>query len=400
MQPLTLSEYQTLQGVELSDDGVQALGELRATIVVSPSLDLPGTYDLTATSWVGVISTEALTLEIRPKVPIKNLLFMISYSLDRNSWPHSIADLQQDDTLVEAMALAFAVQVRRAIQRGLHHDYRSEEDALAVVRGRLRFDEQLRRHYARFPPIEVRYDEFTADIVENRLIKAAFTRLGRMRLRSARTRRILATLNQAFDAITLTEFDGHNLPDVVFTRLNEHYRPAIELAKLILRSTAYDLRHGGLRASALLIDMNQVFEDFVVTALREALHLSLRAFPQQSRGHSLRLDEAGTIHLYPDISWWDGRQCRFVGDAKYKRIDLNGAKNSDVYQLLAYCIAADLPGGMLIYAAGEAEPIIHEIVHLGKQIEVRTLDLSVAPDEILGQVHRIAERVRAINELR
>ncbi len=397
MQSLTLSEYQTRRGVELSVDEVAALQGIRSAIGLAPALDLQGTFDLTASSWVGVINLETLTLEIRPKVPLDRLLFMISYSLDRPSWRETVAELQRDDTLVEAMALAFATQVRRATHRGLLQDYRSEEDALAVVRGRLRFDEQLRRHYARYPPVEVRFDEFTVDIIENRLIKAALARLARLRLRSARTRRVLAILNQAFDAVTLTRFDPRNLPDVIFTRLNDRYRPAIELAKLILRSTSYDLWHGGVRASAFLMDMNQVFEDFVVTALRETLRLSARSFPQESRGHSLRLDQAGVIHLYPDISWWDGPQCRFVGDVKYKRIDIDGAKNSDLYQILSYCVAANLPNGMLIYAHGEAEQVTHAIVHLGKRIEVRTLDLSGAPDQILGQIGHIADRVRAIS---
>ena len=391
---LTLTEYQKLPGVDLTFAEVQAIRELRSAVSVVPSLDVPGTFNLTATSWVGVVNIETLAIEIRPKVPLSQLLFMISYSLGQRGWHESPADLQPDDALVEAVTLAFAAQVRRAVSRGLLQGYRSEEDAMSVVRGSIRFDEQLRRHYARVPPIEVRYDEFTVDILENRLIKAAMARLGRLRLRTARTRRTLGILALAFDAVRLTYFDGRNLPVVGFTRLNDHYRPAVELAKLILRGTAYDLHHGGVRASALLIDMNQVFEDFVVTSLRETLRLSQQAFPQGSRGNPLRLDQAGAIHLYPDVSWWRGRRCQFVGDVKYKRIDSAGARNNDLYQVLAYTIAADLPTGMLIYAAGEADEIVHRIVHLGKRIEVCTLDLVGTPEHMLGQIEAIARRVR------
>ena len=47
----------------------------------------------------------------------------------------------------------------------------------------------------------------------------------------------------------------------------------------------------------------------------------------------------------------------FVGDAKYKRIAGQQfcAPNADLYQLLAYATALDLPGGLLIYAQGEAD---------------------------------------------
>ena len=54
------------------------------------------------------------------------------------------------------------------------------------MRGRIMFDEQIRRRFGIPVPVEVRYDEFTDDILANRLVKAAVFRLGRQQLRSAR----------------------------------------------------------------------------------------------------------------------------------------------------------------------------------------------------------------------
>ncbi len=65
---------------------------------------------------------------------------------------------------------------------------------------KVRFDEQLRKRYGRFPPVEVRYDEFAEDIEENRLLKAAITRLGQMSIRLAETRQAL----RAFDGLLAT----------------------------------------------------------------------------------------------------------------------------------------------------------------------------------------------------
>ena len=90
------------------------------------------------------------------------------------------------------------------------------------------------------------------------------------------------------------------------------------------------------------------------------------------------LDEAGRVSLKPDLSWWDGPICTFVGDAKYKRIENERVPNADLYQLLAYATALDLPGGLLVYAQGEAEPVAHRIRHAGKQLEIVALDLSGA----------------------
>lgn len=64
------------------------------------------------------------------------------------------------------------------------------------------------------------------------------------------------------------------------------------------------------------------------------------------------LDTGRSVRLEPDLSWWDAGRCVFAGDCKYKRT--NGTiPNADIYQMLAYLTALQLPEGLLIYAAGE-----------------------------------------------
>jgi 5-methylcytosine-specific restriction enzyme subunit McrC len=280
------------------------------------------------------------------------------------------------------------------LRRGVLQGYRVEEDALPTVRGRLRFEDQLRRRHGVFPPAEVRYDEFTEDIEENGLLKAAIARLGRLRLRAERTWHALRAFDDALANVRLVEYDARRLPDIAWTRLNERYQPAVALARLILRAVSWDLSHGPHAATAVLVDMNQVCEDFVILALREELRLSECAFPQGALGRGLRLDLAGKVTLQPDISWWDGARCVFVGDVKYKRVNVAGIKHADLYQLLAYTIAADLSGGLLIYAAGEGDPAVHSVRHARKELQVVTLDLAGDPDAILSQIASVAERVR------
>jgi len=144
--------------------------------------------------------------------------------------------------------------------------------------------------------------------------------------------------------------------------------------------------------------MDTVFEDFIAVALREALGLSERVFPQGAHGRKLRLDKAEAVRLRPDLSWWDEGGCVFVGDVKYKRVVANGIEHPDLYQLLAYTVAARLPGGLLIYAAGEADGRIHEVPYADKKLEVVPLSLSGTPEEILEAIEGLAGRVRRLRE--
>ena len=243
------------------------------------------------------------------------------------------------------------------------------------------------------PPVEVRFDDFTEDIEVNRLIKAALNRLGRLPIRSDRQRQSLRAFDSVLSNVELVRYHPRDLPTINYTRLTEHYRPAVELAKLILRSTSFELGRGEARASTFIVDMNEVFEDFVVVALRDALHLSERSFPQGMHNRRLNLDEARAIGLEPDLSWWDGDECTFVGDVKYKRVSAKGVKHPDLYQVLSYAVATDLPAGLLVYAKGEDESVSHRVVHLGKRLEIVTLSLDGDIEDLMEQIDRLAGKV-------
>ena len=80
-----------------------------------------------------------------------------------------------------------------------------------------------------------------------------------------------------------------------------------------------------------------------------------------------------------------------------KKVEVQHVPNADLYQLLAYVTALDLPGGLLVYAQGEAEPVVHEVRCSGKRLEVAALDLSGTLDEVLRRVG-VAVKVRGLRD--
>ena len=358
------------------------------------------TYILRPSSRIGVLALGDLAIVVRPKIPIDRVMFMISYVLDIGDWRQDDAPLAEDADLLEAIIPAFTHHTRQAIRRGLLQGYRSEEDALHTVRGRIRFGDQIRRRFDIPLPIEISFDDFTEDIEENRLLKTALHLLGRLPIRSPGARRSVRTLRPAFTAVELGSYRRGAVREIAYNRLNRHYRPAVELARLIIESSSLELRHGEVTGAAFMIDMNAVFERFLRAALRDELGLPQRQWPEGERERGLTLDEAETISLVPDLMWRSGRTGApvFVGDAKYKRIVSARWPNADIYQMLAYCTASDLPSGLLVYAAGEEAEARHRIKHAGKTIEVATLDLTGTPDEMLAAVRQLASTVREHSE--
>jgi 5-methylcytosine-specific restriction enzyme subunit McrC len=164
---------------------------------------------------------------------------------------------------------------------------------------------------------------------------------------------------------------------------------------LILQSTSFDLAAGSVSAPAFLIDMNRVFEDFVVHALRDELRLTSAQFPQGLKNRRLSLDIGGRIVLRPDVSWWQGNQCIFVGDVKYKKAVDARVPSADLYQLHAYVTATGLDRGTLIYAKGEDDPAIHRVRRARTELEIVALDLSGDVDALHNTIRTLATNIRS-----
>ena len=390
MRRIDLQGYQQSEPVPLSGIERDTLREVVDSLSVDRE-DMDGPqpmYRLTAGSTVGAVDIGELSVLIRPKIGIPKMLSMACYATGAFK-PQEIRtfDFEEERALPDTLALALTSAARRAFSRGLLHGYRRREEALQTVRGRIRFAEQLRRRYGVPVPIEVRYEEFTDDVLANRLVKAAAVRLSSMRLRSSRGIRWVAGV---LGNVSEVEYPQAAVPEVTFDRLNLHYRDVVELSRLILRHGAFEARRGVIRASGFLMDMNVVFQEFAIQALRDSLGVSNRALRSEQ---SVAFDQGRRVFLRPDMSWWDGRMCTFVGDAKYKNLTGRRVPVGDLNQLLAYATALALPGGLLIYAEGEADVGTFDVVNSGKRLEIAALDLSGNLEDVLVSVERVAHKV-------
>lgn len=392
---LLLRENQTTSAVELNSDELRIIREIAPGIRLSPALT-PGAYDVTPGAIVGAIQLGERTIVIEPKVDVERLMFLLGYATDPKGWRVSHVGLTAERNLMVALIPIFLRLTEAALARGLLQGYRTQDEASTTIRGRIRFDDQMRRHGTVLLPVEIRYDDFTEDIDENRLLRAATHVLRRLPVAEEEQRRRLRALDSKLEQVSLVRYPRSRVAQPTITRLNLRYAPALHLAQLILQNASLELRHGEITSTALLFNMNRVFEDFVVVALRTALHADATHFPQGCKGRHLRMDEAQHVNLKPDLSLWRGGRCVFVGDAKYKRVSAEGIEHPDLYQLLTYTVAAQLPVGLLIYAAGEADEIEHVVVPIGKRLLVRTLDLTGTPERMLGQIQQLAQLVEEL----
>jgi 5-methylcytosine-specific restriction enzyme subunit McrC len=365
-----------------------------SVVTASPLPHAPGMWRITSKSgMVGVARVGDIEVWIEPKLQISRLLFLAGYASTKKplDWHDEDVTLDVAEGLVPIVARFLCNQAEQALRQGPLKGYRTIEESSAVLRGRLREADQLRRHHGRAIPMEIRHDDFTIDVPENQIVLAAIIRMASVPRVRDEYRLRLAALRATLAGVS-TPKRGANLPSWHPNRLNQRYHAVLRLAEVIWQATSPEHVPGSLLANGFLFNLWKIFEDFLVAALSEELqarHGGVR------RSYPCHLDQACAVEMKPDLVWQVNGQPVAVVDAKYKQEKPSGYPYADLYQVLAYCTALHLPRGHLVYARGTSQPARHIVRYSGIEIVCHALNLTLPPAKLLAQVGDIADELVA-----
>lgn len=151
---------------------------LADTGLVDVRLEGGGTGRLLPCGEVGAASVPGLQVQVNPKekVGLNKLIFLLGYARDPGFRPEDVVGADEPE-LWPALAGSLARLVEWTLGRGVLQGYRTLDDSLRAVRGRVRIGDQITRHPGQTMPLEVSFDEFTVDIAENRILRAARRRM-------------------------------------------------------------------------------------------------------------------------------------------------------------------------------------------------------------------------------
>jgi 5-methylcytosine-specific restriction enzyme subunit McrC len=291
-----------------------------------------------------------------------------------------------------SFATFYARALERALTRGIPRRYREEEEWLAGVRGRILVAQHARSGGLPLP-VPCQFDDHTLDNQLNRLLAAAARRLAKLPRTSDTTRRSLLRALGVFDGVGQPTAADLNRA-TWFDRTTEHLRPTERLARLALRSASLEHDVGMTSAATFLIDMNGVYERFVEDRLRRALRGQLSVIGQ----HRTTLDLDKRVRMRPDLLFRHEGRAVYVADAKYKLTASGVGRESDYYQLLAYCTALALPEGLLVYCHHEGEAPASVVTvrgDAGIRLRVAAVRLDGSPAEIDSRLEALACEVLA-----
>lgn len=370
----------------LTKDQVRVLSE--SELVDLEIHEPPDSWRVVPNSKVGVIEGDGWSFQVKSRIPIPRLMFLLGYASDPKGWKQSLSAFAAED-LFSAVANGFSSIAIRSLEPSPLRGYTQVDERSTAFRGRIRMEDQIARTMPF--PFEISFDDHTIDIPENRAILAAAELLLRFPRVPTIARKRLLRIRAMLDGVQ-ARLAPRKL--ITTTRLNEHYEPALRLASLILTNRSVSTQTGSYRSASFIFDLNKVFEDFLAESLSDAI--------RRNGGHARLqygdryLDHQRKIKLVPDIVWTEEGKPRAVIDAKFKEIKHNSFPNADAYQALAYCAGLSVKSAFLVYAKDSTETNRdHDVVGKQASIKVRHLDLTLEPEDLLAQIDLLAAQIKS-----
>lgn len=368
---------------------VAAAGE---RLVIHATAD-PDVVTIGATSWVGALAVPGLVVRVMPKVSVTNFFAMLGAGVSPDAFDHEHVTWSDTDELIDGVAY-FAIRlIDSATMRGLVHGYVPREERMRTIRGRLLVEEFARRPWSAAEP-QCRFDDFTADIVENQLFRCTLQAMLSWPQLAPHIRREALRVLGRFEGVADTPATKHAAP-LPITRLNEHYEDAMRLSRLVLQAMSLSHEAGDQQANSLMVDMDDLFQRWI------AQELDLRLAPEMriERDEDVWLDEGRAVTMAPDLVVRRGSDVVLVGDAKYSMGADGYMASRDYLELIAYTTAMGLPTGLLIHCNSDRAPESEIVIrNAGTRILCRPIRLDGSYAAVCRSLDALAELVRELAE--
>ena len=328
-------------------------------------------WELKSKGRVGNIPiTPEFNIFIRPKVPITNLFGMLDYAYKLNiNFPKGQIECESLEQVYERLANILAHKILERCRKGLYRDYLSKTEKLAYIRGRVDLRSALQKPWD--VKLKCHYNEQTGDIEDNQILAWTLFIIGRSGLCGES---VSSTVRKAFHAlqgfVTLKPFKSEACIDRNYHRLNEDYQLLHALCRFFLDNTGPSHESGDREMLPFLIDMANLYEQFVAEWLKENTPKGFFVKQQHRVTHDQNYFDRIDLLLGDS----ETKKVQYVLDTKYKAPDK--VANNDIHQIVAYANALKCQNAIIVYPQNLKQPLDIK----NDDIRVRSLTFSLDSD--------------------
>ena len=298
-------------------------------------------------------------------IPIENIYYLLCYAWERLPEAEIVSVAQDPETeLVDLFARVLAGGVTHLLKRGLDRSYGTRTDELPGIRGRLELGQSLHRASFIRARAVCTFDEMSANVLHNQIIKTTLRSLGSVQGTHPRLTEMLGDLYRRMPDVTEIRLTGGCFRRVILNRNTAVYRFPLDVCELLFRHLLVDERSGETRFRDFTRhdkEMARLFERFLFAFYRkEQKRYRVRAPKIRWRASGDPDDLAYIPQMRTDIVLQNKSE-RIVIDAKYyantltEYMSKRTLRSSHLYQLFTYMqhLAPSSSGrpvrGMLIY---------------------------------------------------
>jgi 5-methylcytosine-specific restriction enzyme subunit McrC len=329
-------------------------------------------------------------------IPVLNIYYLLCYAWDTLEYGEMAhVDADDFDSIESLLAKVLMESTDSLFKRGLVHDYIETEAEIAGVKGRINFDVSMRRQLFRQGKAHCRFDDFTANILPNQIIKSTLSRLMRLNTIGPKQKKELHMRCLRLQAIDTIELQATDFQRVHVHSNNALYGFLMNICELVFHNTGLNELGQQRSFRDFLRDekkMSRLFEKFVRNFYSRV--------QQQYASESKRIDwkfspdSTGNRDLFPqmltDITLTSATE-KIIVEIKYypealiqSQYGKQRFRSNNLYQLFAYlsnvALSNDHPGnqncsGILLYPTVETS--IDETYKLANHsIRIYTLNLN------------------------
>lgn len=302
--------------------------------------------------WVGRIPlTHELEIALLPKVSIQNIFGMLEYAYDLNDKKRfrfiddGLANCDSLDEFYERLAIVLAKNILERFRKGLYRAYKSKNEQLPYIRGRLNARQIGMRPWD--VRLECKYEEHTPNVPDNQILSWTLQRILHSGLCKQRSLPMIRQSYKALQSLTTpATFKPCDCIGRLYNRLNQDYEPMHALCRFFLENSGPTHQVGDHTLLPFLVDMDHLYELFVAEWIKAHIAHLPRGFSVRSLEKVVIGQERKVRFEIDLVLYKDGEAC-CVLDTKYKMPDR--IKNPDFSQVVTYALAKKCHEAVLIY---------------------------------------------------
>lgn len=334
-------------------------------------------------------------MESKPKIPIKNIYYMLSYAWGILEESDTInVGSEEFDNIYNLLSRIYINGIINLKKRGFSRYYIEKKELTSILRGKVDISSSIKNQSIQQGKMICSFDEFSEDIILNQIIKTTIGLLTKAPALDKTLRKQLLKQEMYFTDISHIILSDSLFSSLRYNRNNKHYQLLINISELIYKGLITKEKENEYIFSDFIRDeqMANLYEKFVLNFYKLHLDRSIYKVHAPKLNWDIEVEaKEEDLLLLPEMRTDivvenKAKNTQMIIDTKYysktlvkgNRSDIEKLRTSHLYQIFAYLSNSRYEGkkeGVLLYPTIDKDlDAIFPITN--KRIMIKTLNLN------------------------